>query len=170
MDGCDMSRRVTDERLDGDTMTGRGNGEDIPFGALVRICGVFAAAIGVVDLVGWSRGVLTLSSLGSGNIPMPPSTAVLLVLYGTATVVRARSALGRGAYRFCAAVSSAGVAVASLLLVCSYLGIYPQAEHLGFSAEGTVGGAPIGHMSPATALGLAGAGLSLLASLPSESR
>jgi PAS domain S-box-containing protein len=137
-----------------------------PYGRLVRICGALAAGAGVVALLGWSSGLLFLASLGSGKIPMAPSTALLFVLYGVATVLRARLPLQRGAYWLGVALNGAGALVAVLLFFLSYQGIYLEAERLGFAPTGAVSGAPIGHMSPATALGFLVASLSLLASLP----
>lgn len=147
-------------------MTNRGNQENIPYGRLVRICGLFAASAGVIALLGWDFGLPFLASLGSGNIPMAPSTALLFVLYGAATVLRARLPLHRGAYWLGVVLHGAGAPVALLLFCLSYQGMHLGVEHLGFPAVGAVGGAPIGHMSPVTALGFLLASLSFLASLP----
>lgn len=147
-------------------MTNRGTRENIPCGRLVRICGLLAASAGVLALLGWGSGLLFLASLGSGKIPMAPSTALLFVLYGAATVLRARLPLHRGAYWLGVVVHGAGALIALLLFSLSYQGIYLDAERLGFAAAGTVGGAPTGHMSPVTAAGFLLASLSFLASLP----
>ncbi|MBI4538326.1 MAG: hypothetical protein HY704_02280, partial [Gemmatimonadetes bacterium] len=146
-----------------------GTQENIPYGRLVRICGLFAASAGVIALLGWGLGLLFLASLGPGKIPMAPSTALLFVLYGAATVLRVRLPLRPGVYWLGVAVHGAGALVALPLLCLSYQGIYLGVEHLGFPAVGAVGGAPIGHMSPATALGFLLASLSFLASLPTVS-
>ncbi len=100
---------------------------------------------------------------------MAPSTALLFVLYGSAAILRARWPLGRGAHHVGVAINSAGALIASLLLVLSFLGIRPAAERLGFAAAGTPGEAPVGHMSPVTAICFLLASLSFLASLPSSS-
>ncbi|MBI5506496.1 MAG: GAF domain-containing protein, partial [Deltaproteobacteria bacterium] len=146
-------------------MTKNGAEGEVPYRRFVSACGVLAAATGLVALIGWAEGVPVLASLGSGKIPMAPSTAVLLVLYGITIVLRARSASSRAAVWFGVAVHCAGTLVAALLLACSHAQVYPGVEHLGFSAVGVVDGVPIGHMSPATALGFILAGLSFLASL-----
>ncbi|MBI4515170.1 MAG: PAS domain S-box protein [Deltaproteobacteria bacterium] len=136
---------------------------------MIRTCGAVAAAAGLIALLGWALGFLFLASLGPGKIPMAPSTAVLFVLYGVAAVLRARLPLCAGAYWLGVVAHCAGAPVALLLFFLSYHGIYLDAEQLGFAAVGAVGGAPIGHMSPVTALGFLLASLSFLAALPSSS-
>jgi len=49
-------------------------------------------------------------------------------------------------------LNATGAMVALPLLVLSFRGAHPAIEHLGFTVTGTVAGAPIGHMSPVTAL------------------
>jgi PAS domain S-box-containing protein len=100
---------------------------------------------------------------------MAPSTALLFVLYGFAAFLRARVPLNLSAYWIGVAVNSAGALIALVLLFLSSLGIRPEVEHLGFPVAGTVGGAPVGHMSPVTAICFLLASLSFLASLPSSS-
>jgi PAS domain S-box-containing protein len=134
-----------------------------------RICGAVAAGFGILALFGWVLGVPFLAGFGSDKIPMAPSTGLLFALYGLAVLLCARSPLGRGAYRAGVAVTAAGALVALLLLTLASLGIRPAAELLGFAAAGTVDGAPVGHMSPVTAVGFLLASLSFLGSLPSSS-
>jgi PAS domain S-box-containing protein len=135
----------------------------------VRLCGAVAAGFGFLALLGWALGLPFLASLGSDKIPMAPSTALLFVLYGIAAFLRASLPLGRGAHRVGVAINSAGALIASLLSVLSFLGIRPAAELLGFAVVGTVGDAPVGHMSPVTAICFLLASLSFLGSLPSSS-
>jgi PAS domain S-box-containing protein len=99
---------------------------------------------------------------------MAPSTALLFILFGVAAFLRARLPLGRAAYRTGVVIASAGALVALLLLLLSLLGIRTGAEHLGFAVAGTVGEAPVGHMSPVTAICFLLASLSFLTSLPSS--
>ena len=135
----------------------------------VRLCGAGAVGFGLIALLGWALGLPFLASLGSGNIPMAPSTALLFVLYGIAALLRVRLPLGRGPRGVGVAVNSAGALIALLLLILSFLGIRPAAELLGFAVVGTVGEAPIGHMSPVTAICFLLASVSFLGSLPSSS-
>ena len=135
---------------------------------LVCICSVVAAGFGILALLGWALRLPFLASFGPDVIPMAPSTALLLVLYGIAALLRARLPLGRGARWASAAINSAGVLVALLLLMLSFWGIRPVAEQLGFAVAGTVGQAPVGHMSPLTAICFLLASLSFFGSLPSS--
>ena len=143
--------------------------DSIPYGTLVRVCALVTAGAGFAALIGWVLGLPSMTSLGSGKIPMAPSTALLFVLYGIAAFLRARSPPRSGAYRAGLAINIAGALVALPLLFLSYGGIHPEAEHLGLPIAGTVGGAPIGHMSPVAALCFLFATVSFLASLPSSS-
>ena len=99
---------------------------------------------------------------------MAPSTALLFVLCGTAMFFSARVPLSRAAHWTGVSVGAAVAVIGLLLFFLSYLGIRFEAEHFGFAISGTVGEAPIGHMSPATALCFLLAGLSLVATLTSS--
>ena len=135
---------------------------------LVRACATTAAGFGFIALLGWILEFPLLTSLGPGWIPMAPSTALLFLLFGAAVFFCAGTPLGRGAYRIGMAIGSAGALVALLLLVLSLLGMALPAERLGFAIAQTLNGAPVGHMSPLTALCFVLAGGSLLASLGSS--
>jgi PAS domain S-box-containing protein len=147
-------------------MTSSGAEEQIPYGCVVRIGGALAASAGGIALIGWGLGLSFLASLGPDKIPMAASTALLFVLYGVATVLRARLPLHRSVYWLGVVVHGAGALVAVLLFCLSYRGIYLDVENLGFAAGGVVDGAPIGHMSPVAALCFLLASLSFLTSLP----
>jgi hypothetical protein len=134
-------------------------------GWVVRAGGAVAAGAGLLALLVWVFGRPFLASLVSGAVPMAPSTAVLFVLYGIAAFLRAPVPLHRRAYRIGLVVNTAGALVALLLGFLSSLGIRPEVERLGFAAR-TVGGVPVGHMSPLTAAGFLLASVSFLVSLP----
>jgi PAS domain S-box-containing protein len=136
--------------------------------AIAKASGAFAAILGFVALAGWILELPVLVSLGQGWIPMAPSTALLFVLCGTAMFFSARVPLSRAAHWTGVSVGAAVAVIGLLLFFLSYLGIRLEAEHLGFAISGTVGEAPIGHMSPATALCFLLAGLSLVATLKSS--
>ena len=137
--------------------------------ALTQVCAVLAAGLGFVALLGWIAGLPLLCTFGPGRIPMAPSTALLFLLYGAGALVLTRSPLKRVVQRIGMVVGSMGTLAALLLFFLSYLGIHPEAEHLGIPIVGTVNGAPIGHMSPLTAFCFVLVGLSFLASLLSSS-
>ena len=126
-------------------------GERIPLPLLIRLCAGLVAITGSVALLGWLLGSPFLSSLGSGKIPVAPSTAVFFVLYAATLFLRSRTPR-RWAYWTGLAITSAGAVIALALLLLSSQGIYLDAEHLGITvmnpADRTL---IIGHMSPATA-------------------
>jgi len=139
----------------------------VSFRLPVRTCSLLAAGTGFVALLGWVLQLPFLTNFGSGKIPMPLSTALLFVLYGIAIFLCAHLPMHRGAYRVGLLLNIAGTLVVLPLFFLSILGILPTVEHFGFPITGTVGGTPIGHMSPVTALCFLVASLSFLALPPS---
>ncbi|MDX1674131.1 MAG: PAS domain S-box protein [Longimicrobiales bacterium] len=125
-----------------------------------------ASLLGLLALVGWTVGSEALKALQVGRVPMAPSTALLFLLFGALTV-RNRTPAARSERRLGAALAAAGTVVAAVLLVLSAAGVRLSIEHLWLPISGTVGGVPVGHMSPLTALTFVLAGVSyLLAVLP----
>jgi len=139
----------------------------VRFRLLIGICGMFASIIGIIGLLGWVLGIPILASLGPGNIPMAPSTAVMFVLYGVTVFLCSRFSR-TGVYWTGLTIHAAGALIALSLAVLSYQGIHPEIEHLGFSILHAPGVMPLGHMSPVTALCFLLASLSFLASLSSS--
>jgi len=133
----------------------------------VRIFSLLAAGTGFIALIGWGFRIPLLSSLGPARIPMAPSTALLFVLYGIAVFSHPGLTGGGRAYRLSLVLNSACMLAALLLFFLSILGIHPSFEHMGFPVFGTVGGAPIGHMSPVAAGCFLLSGLSFFALPPS---
>lgn len=129
---------------------------------VAAVAGIATAAAGGLALVGWTLGEPFLTSFGSRNIPMAPSTALLFLVFG-ATLVLSAGRTDDTSRRTVAVIgATSGGAVALLLLVASLGGLRLRVEHLGFPISGDLQGAPIGFMSPVTAAGflLAGAALS----------
>ncbi len=114
-------------------------------------------------LVGWASGDLRLASLGSGLIPMAPSTAVLFLLTGTALCARAVRPRHQPTQRAVTFAAALAASASGLLLALSLAGVHLAVVHLGFQAASTVQGAPVGHMSPVTATCFLLASLSTLA-------
>ena len=135
----------------------------MPFQLLVRICSGFVALTGGIALLGWMLGSPFLSNLGSGTIPVAPSTALLFMLYAVALFLRSFPPQ-RGTYWTGLTIASAGAVVALTLFSLSCQGIYLEVEHPGIPIIHPAGENPIGHMSPATALCFLLASLSFLAS------
>jgi len=135
---------------------------------LAQVFGALAAYLGLQALVGWLAGIPLLTSFAPDWIPMAPSTALLFVLLGSAAFLHAIWPLDSRAQRVGLAIGSFGGLASALLLVLSSLGIHWKVEHLGIPITGSLDGAPIGHMSPVTALSFLLASASLLGSLTSS--
>ncbi|MFY9328924.1 MAG: PAS domain S-box protein [Georgfuchsia sp.] len=135
--------------------------------AIARAAGALAAILGLIALAGWIFGLPVLASLGRGWIPMAPSTALLSMLFGAAIFSTARTSPSRTAQLVGIVIGSSGALFALLLFILSYQGIHPDIEHLGLTISGTLDHAPLGHMSPVTALCFLLTGLSLAAVLRS---
>ena len=132
---------------------------------LVTVLGISTAGLAALALLGWILGLPLWASFKAGLMPMAPSTAVLFLLFGVATGLRAWRPLSRRTFCASLTIGGLGAAVALLLFVLSWLNIHPKAEHLGLNISGTLGGAAIGHISPVTAFCFLLASGSFLASL-----
>jgi len=128
------------------------------------VAGAISALLGLGALAGWAFAVPWATGLGPARIPMAPSTALLFVLLGVATALRARPPVRR-VQVIGACLAGVSASVAAVLFVLAWLGVRSTVEHLGMTVGGAVGGVPVGHMSPATAAGFLLASLSSLASL-----
>lgn len=129
---------------------------------LSSIFSVAAAGLGLAALAGWITATPWLTTFWPGGIPMAPSTALLFLLYGTTFPLRLvfpESSLGS---RLSALFGWLGLILSVLLFSLSLLGIHSSAEYLGLGISGAVAGAPLGHMSPMTALCFTIVGGSLL--------
>jgi PAS domain S-box-containing protein len=131
----------------------------------VRAAGIVTVAFGLLALLGWVPGFPLLASFGADIIPMAPSTALLLLLFGVAIVSRAGTSLSRRAFWLNLAAGGLVALIAILVLVLSTLNIHPAIEHFGVPISGLVGGAVIGHMSSVTAFCFLLASASFLLSL-----
>jgi hypothetical protein len=132
---------------------------------LARACGLLVAGPGVFALVGWILNVPAWPSLWSETIPMPPSSALLFLVLGTAVCLRAWLPRADTSLRWPVSVGVLVTLIGLVLAVTSSMGIFLQVEHLGIPILITPGEYPLGHMSPLTAILFVGGGLSFLASL-----
>ncbi|MFA6243018.1 MAG: PAS domain-containing protein, partial [Candidatus Hydrogenedentales bacterium] len=146
-------------------MMGPSYRDQVSYRVVIILCGAIASGVAIVALLGWGLGMPTLASMGSGIIPMAPSTAVLFLLYGLTVILRTHVPPRRGSQRACVAIHVVGGLVSLTLLCMSFQGIYVDIEHLGFQAAVGLGDTPVGHMSPLTALFFLVAGASFLLSL-----
>lgn len=125
-----------------------------PPGGCVRLAFVAAATaalLGSATLAGWFLAPESLAAVAGGRVPMAPSSALLLLLFGTVTALSI-SARGAPYRRLIAASAGAGVLAAVALLVASTLGISPGIEHLGLQIPGRVAGVPVGQRGTETVL------------------
>jgi len=120
---------------------------------IILIFPLLTLFLGLLGMAGWCVGYPILSSFGMEKIPMAPSTALLFLLYGIAVYLRLRQPSYRGSAWFGLFVHTFGALSALLLLILYFNQISLNIEHLVFSISGAVGGAPMGHMSPVTAVG-----------------
>ncbi len=130
--------------------------------------GLLTSGVGIFAILGWILGVPVLTSFSSSLIPMAPSTAFLFISFGTAVLLRAQFSKSSRFYRVGIIIYSIGTLIALILFCLSSFGIYLTIEHLGFKIEGSITGAPFGHISPLTAFCFVLAGLSFLISLASS--
>ncbi|MFH1153350.1 MAG: PAS domain S-box protein [Pseudomonadota bacterium] len=114
--------------------------------------GLAAAATGMVAILGLALGYPDLASLGPGNIPMAPSTALMFMVQGILVAAATWVTLEGSGQRSALAVSLCGALAALVLLILSYRGIHLDMEKLGIPITGTLDKAPLGHMSPLTAV------------------
>ena len=137
----------------------------------ILTAGILTAAIGFLALLGWILRFPLLTNFGSNLIPMAPSTAFLLVLFGAAIFFRNRFPRYRGTYLMSIFIGSVVTVTSLLLFFFSSAGTYPQIEHLGLSITGTLDGMPIGHMSPIVTICFVVSAMSFLLTLsPSVER
>ncbi|MEI6656626.1 MAG: DUF202 domain-containing protein [Verrucomicrobiota bacterium] len=127
--------------------------------------GAATAALGCLALLGWILERPLLASFGADLIPMSPSAAAMLVMYGLAICWRVWAPasgstvwIGRGA-------GGAGILIALLFLVMLGFNVHLSIEHLGLKSDSLVQGAITGHMSPLTAFCFLLVGVAFLTSL-----
>ncbi len=97
-----------------------------PFRPLISICAMFVAAVGFVSLLGWALELPVLASLGSGQIPVAPSTAVMFVMYAGAIFLRTLLQKSRISYWTGASINAAGALISVCLFIFSVQGIQPR--------------------------------------------
>ena len=128
---------------------------------VARILALLAVALGILAGFGWLSGRVALASFGAARIPMAPSTALLFLLMGAGVLLQARR--GEPTRRLRLAVAGICTLLAASLLFLASTGRQLAIEHLGLPIAGDLAGAPLGHISPLSALCFLLAGISLLA-------
>jgi PAS domain S-box-containing protein len=133
---------------------------------LIRICALFVAGVGFVSFLGWSLGLPVLASLGSGMVPVAPSTALMFGIYAIVILFRTHRRKNRALNWIGVSIIAAGTLLAAVLLISALLGNQMKAEQLGFYVVNKPGEFQVGHMSPVTAFLFLLSSLSYLLSLP----
>jgi hypothetical protein len=115
------------------------------------VCAVGAGALALTGLAAWWFGQWRHTAFGNEYVPMAPSTALMMLLLGGATFLRARPAsnrAGHAAERACALLVLGGGALFGLQFLLGFT--LPVERWLPHTTE-TVGGILVGRMSPLTA-------------------
>ncbi len=128
--------------------------------------GLSVAVIGLLDQLGWVLDSPVLTKLDPGSRQMAPSTAILLVLFGSTLCLEAWFPRGRVVLLLITLSGLFGFMASLLLLALRLSEVYLPAELLGLHISGRFGNAPAGYISPITDFCLLLSYGSRLASLP----
>jgi PAS domain S-box-containing protein len=128
----------------------------------IIFAGISVALLGFLALIGLALNKTWLASLGSGLIPMAPSTALFFILLGISITVNAKNYFIKKLYVSTIIAIFTLVVLSFIIFILSLFNIHIPFEPLGFSVSGSVGGAPTGYMSPITALCFIFSGTSFL--------
>ena len=130
---------------------------------LVRIFAMAPVLAGSVVLILWLLGMPELAAFGQIKVPMAPSTALLLFGFGLALFFSVHRPHHRGIQRAACWIILLGAMVALVMGTLSAIGIRPDVEHLGLvRGPAELGGIPVGHISPLTAVAFILAALAYL--------
>jgi len=135
---------------------------------VLLVAGLSVTAIGLIALFGWILDMPALNTWKADTQPMPPSTAVLSVLFGTVLCLVARTPKGRVAKLLATFLSWAGTITCLILFPLRALGMRLSAEQFGLHISGTFGSFPIGYISPVSSFCFLLAFGALLAELSTE--
>ena len=131
-----------------------------------RLAAVGTIVVALLGLVGHLPGLDLLGRFGAAYIPMAPSTAVCFILLGVAVIVLDARPPTR--LRVASALVGMVVLFSALEVLSAVTPLDLDLEDGLLPAAGTLGGVPVGRMSPATAALFALSGLSLALLLPAR--
>ena len=134
------------------------------------LSGVLSFSLGFVALAGWFLKIPAITSFGSNYIPMAPDTALLFTLFGLILFLYTLLPYNYLVLRSGKIFAIISLIVSISLFYLSYTGNHPKIEHLGLSFAGEFSDAPVGHMSPLTALCFGLSALFLLVFLSQSSK
>ena len=131
----------------------------------IRLSALSVVTFAGLTMLGWVFDMSLLARINEDLIPMAPSTAILFILYGCGAYLKVSRSLSGPLWSLVFVVSIFAIAVSFLLFISSSQSIYSNLEYLGMDIAGDVQGAPVGHMSPVTALCFILSGFSFLSCL-----
>ncbi|MBI5870789.1 MAG: hypothetical protein HZB44_07520 [Actinobacteria bacterium] len=111
-----------------------------------------AAAMGILALAGWITGFRFLTSIRSAYFPMPPSTAIGLLLTAGAMTVAVYWPENRAIRATARMVSAVLMILAFIIITEAFRDFAPGIEERLFGLKGELNGIPIGRMSPIAAV------------------
>lgn len=123
---------------------------------------VAAAALGIMSLIGWISGVRYLTSIRYAYFPMPPSTAVGLILTGGSILATVYWPDNRAVRTLSRLTNIALMALTFIIFLEVFNEVSPGIEERLFMLEGELNGIPIGRMSPVAAVTFFSMNLALL--------
>ncbi len=124
---------------------------------------LLAIGLAVLALIGWALGLTQLAGFRSDYIPMAPSTALAFLALGGAALPVMRWPTRPAAQWYGRAAAALVLLLSLLILIQPALGL--DLEEWLYRPSGFLMGAPLGRMSPLTAVAFLLAGSSLLALL-----
>ena len=111
-----------------------------------------AAALSVLSLLGWIAGIRFLTSIHEEYFPMPPSTAIGLLLTSGSMLTTAFWPGSKTIRTFSRLVNIVIVVLAFMIIYEFFAGISPGLEERLTGLSGELNGIPIGRMSPIAAV------------------
>ncbi len=126
---------------------------------VLQVLGLSVAAIGLLALFGWLLDIPILTTWETHTLPMAPCTAMLSILFGGVFCFNVKE---QAPTRMTTLFVWVGVLIALVLFTLRLFDIYWSVEFLGLPISGLQGDAPIGYISPITALGFLLANVALL--------
>lgn len=115
---------------------------------------VIAAVATALALVGWLTGIRFLTSIRTGYFPMPPSTAVALLLTAGCVLITVYWPNHRPLRAISRATNTVLMLLTFIIIVEAFLEVAPGIEERIFGLKGTLNGIPMGRMSPIAAMSL----------------
>lgn len=141
----------------------------IIYESFILVMGVSITTIGLLALLGWILDTPVLTSWQTNTLPMAPFTALLSILFGGVFVFNAKRSTSRITFMLTIFLAWIGAMIALWLFTLRILNSYWSIELLGLNIAGMLGDAPIGYISPITALCFLLANLAFLITLPQGS-